>query len=198
MLIAVDIDETIIKFIPYFLKWHNIKYGTAVKSIDLDNFDMSEKLECPSGAYVDRIFEFYDTRIMKKLSPIEGAVESMDYLSEKHKIIAITARSKQLEQITQNSIDKYFRNSIENLYLTGEWIENNNNSKAKICKEYGVDILIDDRPKYCCDAIDVGTKSILFNLKGNYGWGDQTINMENLYHSTSWKETIETIDNINK
>ena len=49
MLIAVDVDETIIKFIPYFLKWHNLTYGTSVKPTDLNNFDMGEKLGCPNG-----------------------------------------------------------------------------------------------------------------------------------------------------
>jgi len=169
-----------------------------VKPTDLNNFDMGEKLGCPNGEYVDRIFEFYDTKIMKKLSPVPGAVESIHLLGEEHEIIALTARTDYLEQITQNSIDKYFRDSISDLYLTGEWVGKSDSNKAKICSERGVDLLVDDRPKYCYEAIEAGVKSILFNLNGNYGWGDQEINKAGLYHANSWKEIVSTIESINK
>lgn len=196
MLIAVDMDETSIKFVPYFLKWHNLEHGTSVKPTDLDNFDMSGKLGCTPGECLDRILEFYDTKIMRQLPPVDDAVENMGYLSEKHDIIAVTARPESIKQITQNSIDKYFRNLIGNLYLTGDSVEETNKSKAEICKELGVDVLVDDRPKYCYEAIGVGTRSILFNLNGNYGWGAPEVKKEGLYHARSWKDVVDTIENI--
>jgi uncharacterized HAD superfamily protein len=196
MLIAVDIDETCIKFLPYFLRWHNGIHGTSLKLTDMNDFDMSEKLGCTTEECSDRILEFYDTKLMRQLSPVERAVEKIDYLSEKHDIVAITARPESIKHITQNSIDKYFRHSIEKLYLTGDGVGESEKSKAEICQEYGVDVLIDDRPKYCYEAIEVGTAGILFNLNGNYGWGNSEVKKEGLYHAQSWKEIVETIGNI--
>mgnify|MGYP003965793643 CR=1 FL=1 len=196
MLIGYDVDETLTQFVPDFLRWHNLKYNTCLELEDLNDFDMSKKLGCSRGECVERIFEFYDNPFMDKLLPVSGAVDAVAHLGLKHKGVAVTSRTKFLREITQNSIDKYFYNSVSGLYLTGEWTGNGGKTKAEICVELGVDVLVDDRPKYCYDVIERGIDAILFNLDGKYGWIESNVEMEGLYHAQNWNEIIDIVDKL--
>ncbi len=196
MLIGHDVDEMLLQFLPSFLRWHNLEYGSCLEMEDMDDFDMSNRLDCNREECARRIFEFYDHPMMENLIPVPGAVDALSYLGLKHENIAITSRTKSLREITQRSIDKYFYDSIKGLYLTGEWIGNGGKTKGEVCLDLGVDVLVDDRPKYCHEAVDVGIDAILFNYKGKYGYGEPYAVREGLYHAQDFDEVIGIIEDL--
>jgi len=192
MRIALDIDEVLMQFVPFFLRWHNQNYQTNLTLSDIKDYNLNIALKCTPEEAVQRIFEFYKSPEFNYLEPLEGAQAILSKLAKNHDLIAITSRPQFLEQATRDSLDQYFQNSISELYMTGEWFQYSQKTKADLCEELSADVIVDDRPKYCLECMLVGTTPILFNLNNSYGW--QNNNPKIRFKATSWQEVSEYIN----
>ena len=191
MKIAIDIDDTLADFSPVFIKYLNKKYN---KSFKLDNFDHSiwwDVLKIEKKEIISILYDFYDDEKFKTIIPIKGAVDAVNKLSLKHELICITARAKTTEKDTFSWIKKYFGELISEIFITDLHMFNDGKiSKGSICIEQGVDLLIDDLPKFNVECSQNGIKTFLFDRP----WNQEVKGVKNLKRVYSWKEIVEILN----
>lgn len=181
--IAIDIDDTITNtfdfMIPYvaefysidieYLKNNNISYTTLTKEMK------------------KRELEFAQTYFEKVIPNVPIKEDAAEYIRKikklGHKIIILTARSPLFYTDPYKISEEYLKkhNIVYDEIICSF-------DKAGKCKEYNVDILIDDSINNCTSVKEKGMKALLFNCKPN---------LNNLEHTKaySWKDVYHYITN---
>ena len=123
--------------------------------------------------------------IMKDTKIKEDASEVIQQLlNDGNEIFIITARGeikfKGSEQVTLQYLKSHNINYTKILFNSFE--------KAKICKDYNIDVMIDDSIKYCLEIEKENMKSILFTSVVNKS-SNTTVKRVN-----NWKELKNEID----
>ncbi len=98
---------------------------------------------------------------------VEGAIAALESLGGQYHIVAITARDVSWEDATRRWFKSHDSLSGVELYFAGNHHTKEYKTKGELCRELGVELLIDDNPDHCQSALDAGIDSILF---GQYGW----------------------------
>lgn len=136
----------------------------------------------------DNFFEEYIDDIYQNAEPKKEAVKVLKRLHNRgNEIFIITARgSKQFPKIAnpkQTTMDWLKKQDIivEDV-ITGVYGE----SKAKICKEYKIDLMIDDDPYNYQKIVSHGIKCILYDDKEKYDLKDNYV--------TNWLQIEEYIE----
>lgn len=192
--IAVDIDDVIAVNVPAFIEFSNAKWGTNLTIEDYDehwvkvwNLDQDEAEK--------RAQEFHDSDIFMDYEHMPDARSVLEKLSDKYRLVVITARRVQLEKDTLAWIDKYFPNLFEEIVFAGIWDQKNTErhkqTKASICRDLKVDYLIDDQFKHCLAVAEDEMKSLLF---GEYPWNRITKEIENVTRFKNWQDVLEFLD----
>lgn len=127
-------------------------------------------------------------RIAKKLGVIDGAKEYIDKLHKAgHFIFIITGRDNgeytDPYNMTREWLDK---NNIyyDKLILTDAY---DNKAKTLKCKEYNIDIMLDDSIRICSDCINSGIEAVLMNTPYN--------RFADIFRVNSWEEFYEYVSN---
>lgn len=157
MHIAIDIDDTLTDTFSYLLpymieyfKWDEEavrKNATFYSSLPLDWWEHEEEFAR----------RYYD-RIIPNVPMKEGAVYYVNKLREEgHRITILTARTQRFYadpyRTCKESLDKNGLHYDE-IICSGD--------KGQVCKDKGVDVLIDDWWVNCEAAQKAGTQAILF------------------------------------
>lgn len=193
MLVAVDADDTALSFNPALLGYYNKKDRTSYTSMDIKSYDLEKLWRCTKDEANARIREFYRSEEFTNIVPVVGAQEWIDVLKEKYKLIILTSRATELRRITEESIERFFPGKFSGIYYTGEWssINGRGGKKAHICKQKGVNVIVDDCLEYILACQKVGTRGLLFDLHGEYGWNKTEQEVERVL---SWEEVVEKIN----
>lgn len=181
--IAIDIDDTITNtfdfMIPYIAEFYSINLD-YLKNNNISYTTLTKEMKEKELEFAQTYFE----KVMPNAPIKEDAAKYIKKLKELgHKIIIITARS--------------FLFYTDPYKISEEYLKNNNIiydeiicsfDKAGKCKEYNVDILIDDSIDNCTAAKKLGITSLLFDCKPN---------QNNLEHTKvySWKDVYHYIIN---
>ena len=185
MRIAVDIDDVLLDFVNSFLKFHNKEYGSRMKKEDVYTFDFAKILGVPRKEVERRFLEFYKTDLFRSIKPIECAVEGIILLHEKgHELITVSSRPEIIRKATIEQIVEQFPILPKDMYFSNHlYIEGNGSSKAKLCAELGVLLLIEDCFEYAIDVKKKGTDVILFDQPWN-----QYEKINGIYRVGSWEK----------
>ena len=162
LIIAYDLDECLADTMKNFLKFHNEKYGTNYVIEDILVFD---KKYVWGGTYEDIIRkydEFYAIEHSEDIEPITGAKEAVNELRKiTDKQFVITARPEYMRKRTIKWIEEHFPGMFDEIILTdGLFISSK--KKSDICKELGVDIIIEDSPSTILACEKEGINAIAF------------------------------------
>lgn len=98
---------------------------------------------------------------------IEGAQEAVRQLARYAEVYIITSRDPSWEAATRQWFRDYFGHDDIQLHFCANHRDETAQTKGELCKELGVQLLIDDNASHCKTAIDKGVDAILF---GDYGW----------------------------
>lgn len=163
--IAVDIDDVLAVQIPEFIKFSNQHYGTQLLEEEyVDNWPSVWGL--PLEETLVRARKFHESRL-SNFEKFEDALPVLKRLSEKYKLVIVTARQAYNMDATHEWINKHFQDVFQETHFVPIWVPNNTVSKADICQQIGADYLIDDQPKHCNVAAETGIQALLF---GDYKW----------------------------
>lgn len=193
MRVGVDIDNVISNFDEELLKEFLIedknKRNKGIINKDADYitrgmFDWS----------TDEISHFYKNnieKIVKNLSVIDEAKYYIDKLKEDgHYICIITGRDngeyKDPYNMTKEWLDKNKIN-YDKLILTDAY-KNDKHGKTEKCKEFNIDIMIDDSVHICEDCTKGGITTLLMDTPYNK-------KIDNMIRVNNWKEIYEFITN---
>lgn len=186
MLIGVDLDEVVFDFVTSFLIYHNSRNGTSLSRDEISKYRVIGELCGNTKKEVDETFkEFYNTELFKNVQPMEGSNEGIRLLSKNHQLHAITSRPGYLHDKTKESLNKHFPNSFLGLHFSMKKIK----KKSEICKDLGINLLIEDSLEYAKECASEGVKVLLLDSP----WNQSEKLPEGITRVYSWKDIVNKV-----
>ncbi|KAL0091517.1 hypothetical protein J3Q64DRAFT_1319528 [Phycomyces blakesleeanus] len=176
--LAVNLDQTLSHTLEALVKWHNDTYSTHLTIEDFDTYDFAAVWGGSQESTCDKIRAFYDSEYFERIPPIQDfALEALKmFKKRKFTLVIITSRQQFVAAQTKQFVDRHYPGLFESIYFcnlglsNAEQLEYVSKSKATICKEVGVDVLIDDSLDHALDCAQLGIKVLLYDRKGQYTW----------------------------
>lgn len=193
--IAIDIDDVLATSVQGFVEFSNQYWGTNL-SIDDYNERWSEMWKVSHEEEVRRAGIIYRSGLVRRFGAVDDAFGVLKQLREKYKLVITTSRASQTKSDTLAWIDLHFPNIFSEVHLAGFYDELNEDShmhtKAELCRSIGADYLVDDHPKHCFAAAEVGIPSLLF---GEYSWSRNLgVLPKGVTRVTNWQEVRNFFD----
>lgn len=171
MIIAVDIDDTLADFKTHFVQFMNSKNSEKNQKYSVESwttYDLCKSYNMTYEEILGLITGFYQADAFDDIKPNKGAVDAITKIAKSHKLVAITARPDFIASRTQQWIDKHFPGMFSQIYFTEQWkYSDRNDKKAKLCKEIGATVIIEDAHHYSTHCLAEGVKVILFHQPWN-------------------------------
>lgn len=203
LVIAIDCDDVLTDTLPQVVKDYNKTYGTRL-SLEHMYRDVSEVVEMfgvsSEQEAIQRLHAIYRRQgYYEALQPIDGAVEAVKELTKKHELHVVTGRQSFLESATRHTLDTYFPNMFKSVEHTNYYKDDTekdavHRSKAEVCQQLGVDILVDDHITHCVDVLNAGVKQVI--LFGNFPWNTQDTLVAGMARCANWKEVLGEVERI--
>jgi phosphoglycolate phosphatase-like HAD superfamily hydrolase len=159
LVVAVDIDDTLVLTVSAFKIWVDSKNGGPLfsrwsqyqREMQLASSEWRE-LAMKAGLFDD-------------LPPVPGAKKGLEVLANAGiRLEAMTSRPESMRDVTMALLDKYFPKIFSDVHLTGG-LEH----KGDLCQRHGIHVLVDDSMEWLQGANERGVRCILFDFKGTYG-----------------------------
>lgn len=185
--IGIDIDDVIVHLVKHFYDFYNQKFK---KDLNVENhfeYDFMGPFSISAEEAISLIKEFYFTEYFDNLDLIEGSVDSIYELSKDYELFFITSRHLDIKDKNENFLKKLFPNlKYEVIYSGKFWQEAK--SKAEICVDLGISIIIEDNQKYSLECAEAGINVFLLDKPWNK-YGEH----ENITRVKNWKEIMEKL-----
>lgn len=167
--VAVDIDETLVHFLPNLAKYHKRslppgKYSYVYRNI----FNIPE--------YKSRkmVMDFYKSEEFHNLKPIVGARKKLEELRQSaDKIYVVSGRQDCVRKSTELWLNTYFPDIFDDLVLTNSYTVDEI-PKVEIYRSLNIDTMIDDDYKVCLESLRNGVKPYNYIHFPEYPWTDIT------------------------
>ncbi len=194
--IAVDIDDVLSVNAPAFINFSNKKWGTSLTIEDFHE-DWATMWKVDHDEVVDRIQHMDEVRLFRQYEHIGDAAPVLTKLAQSYKLVIATARRKTLVTDTNEWINQYFPDIFTEVHYAGIWDDATKRTgahlktKTDLVRQIGADFLIDDQPKHCVAAAQVGIQTVLF---GDYPWNRNIPASQGMVRAHNWKEVESYFD----
>lgn len=188
--IGIDIDEILANTLESILVYYNEIHKTSYKREDFATYNYWETWGGTKDEAIAFVRSFFETENLYKIPPISGAYEELLKLKNLgYKFFAVTGRSSKYEIQTLEWISKYYPNIFLGTYFTHYLnVDCATTKKSDICKQLGIDILVEDDEYHISDCANAGIKVIFLDCPWN-----KKVNFKNATRVFSWKEISEKI-----
>jgi len=176
MKIGVDLDDNSFDFVGAYLLFHNETYKTNLKKEDFRIYSFNG----------NRIRKFYNTSFFSEIKPFPGAAEVLQKLKENNELIVVTSRPITIKEKTFEQIYRHFPNTFSEVFFSSNHYtkaKNSGKTKAEICLEKNVSLMIEDSLVYSKQCVEKGIKAILLDSFWN-----QNGDLEGITRVKDWKE----------
>lgn len=193
LIVGIDIDDTLAVSAPMVIAHSNSTWHTSL-SVDDYHEDWAKMWGVDYAEVTRRADEYFNSGVVREYNPMPSAEKVLRTLKNQYTLISVTARNDTTKDDTYSWIKSHFNDvfSKEDIYFTGAWNKIDEHSvhhtKGQICKELGVDILIDDQLKHCLSASELGITSLLF---GEYNWNKADVLPSNVIRVRNWTEVLK-------
>ncbi len=189
-IVAIDIDDVLSDESEAVRAFINKTYGTNHTAKDY-------LIRAPYWGFWERVWgvdekegkirhEAYITSGVKaSLKVIPGAIPIIKALKKHYDLVVVTSRDKRLSDLTERWLEKHFPTTFKSIEFVHVWSDDNQSSKAIICKSIGASYLIDDNLEHCTLVAQEGITSLLF---GEYGWNKSEHLPRNVLRVKNWQE----------
>ena len=201
-IIGVDIDGVIAEFVEQLCIYYNQKYNILFKKEDFKTYNLWETLNISKEDTEEIIKTLKDINYFEQIRPVDGSLQSIRILKDSFKLILITSRQRYLYKQTIDWINRYFPNCFSEIYFSYNHIEYNDieynpvrlektlltkiQTKADICVEKGVDIMIEDSLEFSLECSERGINVLLLDRP----WNQSNNLPENIRRVYSWYEIL--------
>lgn len=186
--IGIDIDEVIAKFMENYLSFHNTKHSTKFKLKNITNYHLWEcGIHNSKEESTREVSEFQNSPYFDKIGLIPGAKSAIERLSKQHNLYFITARPKELKQKTTDFFYSHFPKDGFEFIFSGDIY--GGEKKSEICKNLGINLMIEDNPHYALDCANEGIRSLLLKKP----WNEKYTHHKNITFVKNWKEIMEIL-----
>lgn len=195
--IAVDIDDTIARSAETWVSYSNETWGTHLTVEDyLENW--GEMWGISDDAVRVRAHHLHTSGVVSTFEPYQEARDVLLELAKSYRLIVVTSRNSLTKDHTFEWLNTHFDGVFDSIHLTG-FFDNGNlagvhKTKGELLTELGADFLIDDQPKHCFAAAELGIRSVLY---GDYAWS-RSIDVlpEGVVKAANWPEVLEYFDGL--
>lgn len=190
--IVIDLDDTLVPTVEVMIK----KLLLENKSSWFKGYHSLEDLSFEERtAFYKYIRQTLNNQEIKKLKPIPGAKTVIRKLVKEHELYIITGRTIDVKNHTHQWVKEYFPNTFKEIifseyHKSEEFVKN----KGELCKQYGIDLIVDDNKNYIMDCYKYNIKTIVFDYKNSYPWSKSKYPKE-IKIAKDWKTVYEIIKN---
>lgn len=167
--IGVDFDDVLMDTNTALASFHNEIYGTSFTRDHIFSYSLEKVWGCTPEEVQQRIEVFFDSPSHALILPVPGATKAIRQLSENYRLVVITARPSSKRNITQKLLDQYFPGLLQELHFTHN-VEGNiqeKRTKAEVCKEFGIEVFIEDALTHALPIASLGITTFLFDAPWN-------------------------------
>lgn len=194
MRIAVDLDDTLVNFAEQLVKFHNSEFNTGYSVGDFHTYVFWEVWGGDREKNKEEVYRYYESEYFNDIAPLPGAFEAISRLSMDNELFIITARHQDISELTKRQVHSIFPDMFSEVYFANNHLlksEANSGAKSKavICDELGIDVLIEDSPENANESVSDSRRVFLFNRP----WNVNRKTDERVIRVDSWKEVIDKI-----
>jgi uncharacterized HAD superfamily protein len=186
--IAIDCDDVIVPTASLIIDHYNKTYGTKVSLNDY--YIMSNpnwNVDLDEG--ISRINRYMESEEYQRATPFVEAIEIIRKLSRSHELHVITGRADFLIKGTEHMLAEHFPDIFASIEFTNFYGETPR-QKSEVCRELGIDLLIDDHVHHARTVAECGIDVLLF---GNYPWNQAKDLPKNIRRVQGWQEVAEIL-----
>lgn len=191
--IAIDNDDTLLDFNEAVRLFHNKNYGTNYESQDVITFDLERVWNCDSVEAYRRIDEFWHSDYFENMQPLPGAFEALNKLKTKYELYVLTARPEEVVIETKLAIKKHFPDLFKDVHFAPAFGPGIRKTKVEVCKELGIEIIIDDGMHNLELCAKEGIKSYLFNAPWNEQYDKVELSKSGIIRINNWQEIMREL-----
>ncbi len=190
MIIAIDLDETLGDTLGVFLKWYNSKNNSSFSRDQFSSYNFTETLKIPKDDLYPLWHEFFRSKEFETIPPVDGVIEAIEILNEKHELILITARYDLFVPQTTKWIEKHFPKKFKKVFHTTSFDGKKFNFvfKSQICISEGAKVIIEDNGENALECAQKGIKVYLLD----YSWNREAKH-KNIIRVKNWKEVLKKL-----
>lgn len=192
--IGIDIDEVLADFMTELNRFYNQRYGTNFSIEDYKNYDLEKIWGGSKKDAVEIVNDFYESNVFLNILPVEGAQEGIKVLSIKNNLIAITSRPQFIKEKTEKWMRNYFGGDISEIIFTGQYnLHSSLISKASICLDRQISVLVEDNLKVAKECSEKGIMSFILDRGKKSLWNRFDGDDKGMIRVNSWSEIIEAL-----
>jgi uncharacterized HAD superfamily protein len=171
MKIGIDFDDVVADSLTAIIRMHNEQYGTNLKPADFVSYKFEEIWGGTREEAIKKVDQFFATDQLKEISPMAGSIKAIEALKELgHDLYIITGRSSNDIAQTERWIKYHFSNIFNGVHFANFFTLDKNSialKKIDICKDLGIELMIDDNLPTALECAAGGIKVFLFDQVWN-------------------------------
>lgn len=190
--IAVDMDDVLAANAEGFVAYCNERWGTNLTAEDYSE-DWALMLEVDTQEARRRSDEYHTSGAVKDYKHHPDAIEVLKSLKRHYTLKIVTSRRSLIVEETKEWLDLYFKGFFDDVVFAGLYDEGQHHHKTKTesLLTIGASFLIDDQPKHCFAAAEVGIQAILF---GDYSWNRNAQLQNGVTRCANWEAVMAYFD----
>jgi len=167
--IAIDIDETLVHFLPKLAKFHGRQLPHGQYS-----YMYRKVFDIPESQSKKMVYDFYRSDEFDNLLPIIGCREKLKQLRKgAKKLYVVSGRQDFVRSKTEKWLEDFFPGIFDDLVLTNSYTIDEI-PKVEICRSLNIDTIIDDDYQVCMECLRTGIKPYNYIHIPPYPWSTQS------------------------
>ena|SRR3989344_965467 len=190
MIVAVDLDDVLVKFWHAFVAFYNKKNGTKFRVRDFSSYYIWEVVGGTREEAIKNMQDFYASTAFAKIPTIPGAQEGIETIRREHELVVVTGRPSYTSLATHTLIEKHFPETFAAVYFTNAYIGTMPpRSKKEVCEMIRAEVLLEDHIDHALPCAEAGIKVILFDQP----WNQHAPPHANITRVFSWEEAQKAL-----
>jgi 5'(3')-deoxyribonucleotidase len=154
MKIALDWDDTLVKFIDAVIEFHNKEYGTSLVNKDFHSYKFWEVWGGNRIEAISKIDIFFQSEYFDKIDLFEDSNEFISNLQKDNELYIITARPYHIMEKTLFAINRFFPNIFKDVFFCNQFSNIGlPRKKRDICDDLGIDMIVEDSADYANECV---------------------------------------------
>ena len=170
MRIGIDFDDVVADTLDALMRMHNEQFGSNLTRPDFISYHLEEVWGGTREEAVKKIDAFFTKDQRKEIEPMMGALAGIEALKKQgHELYIVTGRSEKDVAQTEQWIEHHLADIFAGVHYASffDLEKNTPRKKLDICKELGIEIMIDDNLPTALECAAGGIKALLFDQPWN-------------------------------
>eukprot|EP00397_Hematodinium_sp_SG-2012_P057065 GEMP01070984.1.p1 GENE.GEMP01070984.1~~GEMP01070984.1.p1 ORF type:complete len:217 (+),score=29.59 GEMP01070984.1:183-833(+) len=201
MIVAVDVDEVLGRYLSNYIEFVNNQYSMTLKFSDFHSYTFEEVINRSPEQTEETVRGFHESPYFEDLQLVPGSQEALKELQELGvEFHVVTSRQQAIEKTTQEWVNKHYSGIFSCVHVLNHFGGDGLRGPPKFvkCAEIGASLLIDDSLSNCMGMAESGKRALLLDLGGTYGWNKAESLPDSIKRVHSWSEIVSEVKNVMK